>query len=320
MKAAVHETYGGPEVIVIKELPKPVPEPNQILVKVIAATVNRTDCGFLRGEPSIVRLFAGLRKPRKTISGSDFAGVVLEVGDKVHGFKPGDKVFGFDDNGVCSHAGYLVIEQDKPLTQIPEGISFIDAVASLEGAHYAFNFINKLNLKSGDKVLLNGATGAIGSAGLQLLNYFGAEVTAICDTKNMKLIEDLGAHSVIDYTKEDFTSGKIKYDYVFDSVGKSSFGACKKILKSGGIYVSSELGKNMENIYLALFTPIFAKKKVIFPLPSNIKRSINFMTKLLDEKKFKPVIDRVYNLEDIVEAFLYVESGKKTGNVIINME
>lgn len=320
MKAAVHEKYGDPnEVIKIKNIKKPTIANNEVLVKVAVTTVNRTDCGFLRGKPLVVRFFSGLDKPNKTVSGSDFAGIVEEVGEDVVLFKKGDRVFGFKDESLESHAEYLKIEENGNLITIPKGVTYKQAVASCEGAHYANNFVKKLKKKKGQKILVNGGTGAIGSAIIQILNYYGADVTATCNTQNIEVIKKLGVEKIIDYTKEDFTKGKVKYDYVLDSVGKSSFNKCKAILKKNGIYMSSELGQYAQNTYLPLYTHIFDDKKVVFPLPTNIKESLLFMKKLLEEKQFKPLIDKEYNLDEIVEAFIYVELGEKVGNVILNI-
>lgn len=319
MKAAVHYKFGPPDVLSIKEIDKPVNRSDEILVKVYAATVNRTDCGWLFAKPAIMRLFAGFTKPRKPVTGTDFAGIVEAVGTEVTNFKPGDRVFGFDDNCISSHAQYIVVPVKKAVEIIPDHISFEQAAASIEGAHYAYNFITKLPLKAGDKVLLNGASGAIGSAGLQLLKNMGVEVTAVCNTKNVDLIKSLGADYVVDYEKDDFTKLPVLFDYIFDAVGKSSFGKCKPIMKKNAIYVSSELGEKSQNVFYALTTPYFGKKKVIFPLPVNIKRSLEVVTKLLKDNKFNPVIDRVYQLDQIADAFRYVASGEKIGNVIISI-
>ena len=186
------------------------------------------------------------------------------------------------------------------------------------------NFIKKVKIKSGQKILVNGATGAIGSAAVQLLKYFGADVTAVCNTKNIELVKSLGASRVIDYTKEDFTKDNQKYDFVFDTVGKSSFFKCRRLLQPGGVYISSDLGYMAQNIFLPLITPIIkpmiGNKKTVFPMPTDIKGSIRLIKKLTEEGKFKAVIDRKYPLEHIVEAYKYVETGQKTGNVVITVE
>ena len=320
MKAVVCKEYGPPDVLQIKEVEKPAPKEKEVLVRVIATTVNRTDTALARAHPFVSRLFTGLVRPKNPIFGSEFAGQIEEVGDGVAAFKVGDRVFGLNENGFGSHAEYMTIAEDRALAIIPEGIPYEQAAASSEGAHYARNFLNKVDLQSGQKVLVNGATGGIGSAAVQLLRYFDANITAVCGTENMELVRSLGADEVIDYTQEDFTQGDQKYDYVFDTVGKSSFGKCKPVLVPGGIYISSELGDMAQNLFFALTTPIFGDKKVIFPLPTDARSSIHLVKKLSEEGKFKAVIDREYPLEEIVEAYHYVEMGQKIGNVVITLK
>ncbi len=260
-----------------------------------------------------------MRKPKNKILGTDFSGRIEAVGNAVRTFKTGDKVFGFDDLGIASHAQYISLSENKPFDIMPEKIGYEQAASSIERAHYAYNFINKVNLLPGQKVLVNGSTGSIGSAMVQLLKYFDAHVTATCNTRNMELIKSLGADELIDYQKTDFTVSQEKFDFVSDAVGKSSFGKCKRLLKPGGVFISSELGENVQNPLLALITPIFGGKKVVFPFPSNTKGSIVFIKRLIEEGRFKAVIERTYALEEIVEAFNYVETGEKTGHVVIRM-
>jgi NADPH:quinone reductase-like Zn-dependent oxidoreductase len=271
-----------------------------------------------------MRLITGLFKPKKQIPGTEFAGKIEEIGKNVKSLKVGDKVFGFDDAGSGSQAQFMTTPEDKGLTTIPRNITYEQAAASTEGAHYAYDFINKVNLKSGQKVLVNGATGAIGAAAVQLLKYFDVYVTAVCNTKNIELIKSLGADKVIDYAKEDFTKDEKKYNFVFDAVGKSSFAKCKPLLQSGGIYISSDLGYMAQNVFLPLITPIIkpmiGNKQTIFPRPTDIRRSILLIKKLIEQGKFKAVIDRKFPLEQIVEAYRYVEIGQKTGNVVITVE
>lgn len=319
MRAAIRRKYVQYRSLKVETVAKPKPKSDEVLIKVYATTTNRTDCAIVTGKPYIMRLFTGLFTPSSPIPGTDFVGVIEEMGKDVSAFNIGDKVWGFKDEGLSSQAEYMTYQASKNIDTLPEGISYEDAVASLEGAHYAYNFIKKLKVKKGDKVLLNGATGAIGSASLQILKYLGAEVTAVCNTKNMERIKSLGADEIYDYEKEDFTKVDMVYDYVCDAVGKSSFGKCKHLMKNGGVYVSSELGAYWQNILFALWTPLFSKKKVCFPIPSDIKASMGFMKKLLEEGKFKPLIDRTYPLDEIADAYEYVASGQKTGNVIIRM-
>ncbi len=317
MKAATRHRYGPPEVLQIRDIEKPVPKENEILVKVHATTVNRTDCGGLTGKPFAIQLFTGLGKPKRQVPGTDFAGEIEAVGENISRFKIGDKVWGFNDNGLASQAQYLTISEDTAILKISENISFEEAAAAPEGAYYAYNFINKVNLQKGQKVLVNGATGAIGSAALQFLKFYGIETIATANTKNMELVKSLGANEVINWEKEDFTKRDEQFDFIFDAVGKSTFGKCKPPLKPNGIYISTELGSKSENIWLAILSKFKSGKKVIFPMPSDIKRSMDFIQKLLEEGKFKPVIERTFALDEILEAYQYVMSGQKTGNVIL---
>jgi len=324
MKAIVYTKYGPPDVLQLKEVEKPAPKDNEVLIKIHATTVNRTDCATIRAIPFFARFITGLFKPKKQIPGTEFAGTIEAVGKNVSSFKVGEKVFGFDGSGLGSHAEYMTIGEDKALTTMPKSITYEQAAASSEGAHYAYNFIKKVSLKSGQKVLVNGATGAIGSAAVQFLEYFGVNVTAVCNTKNIELVKSLGADKVFDYTKEDFTKDEEKYNFVFDAVGKSSFFKCKPLLQSGGIYISSDLGYMAQNVFLPLITPIIkpmiGNKKTVSPIPTDIRGSILLIKKLIEQGKFKAVIDRKYPLEQIVEAYRYVEKGQKTGNVVITVE
>jgi NADPH:quinone reductase-like Zn-dependent oxidoreductase len=324
MKAIVYTKYGPPDVLRLKEVEKPVPRDNEVLVKVYATTVNRTDCATIRAKPFFARIFTGILKPKKQTPGTEFAGKIEAIGKNVTSLKVGDRVFGFDDQGSSSHAQYLTISEDKGLTTIPKDLTYEQAAASTEGAHYAYNSIKNAKIKAGQKSLVYGATGAIGSAAVQLLNHFNVYVTAVCNTKNMGLVKSLGADKVIDYTKEDFTKDEEKYDFVYDAVGKTSFAKCKPLLQRGGVYISSDLGYMAQNIPLTLITPIIKPmigyKKTVSPMPTDTRGSMLFVRKLIEEGKFKAVIDRKYPLERIVEAYKYVEKGQKTGNVVITVE
>ncbi len=319
MKAAIHTQYGPPEVVKIMDVPKPTPLGNEVLVRVYASTVNRTDSGFRSAEYFISRFWSGLFRPKQQILGCEFAGIVETVGSDVRNFKKGDRVFGFDDHKFGGHAEYLTISEDNTIDIIPDKLTFQQAAPLLEGSHYALCNIRASKIKSGQKAMVYGATGAIGSAAVQLLKAMGVVVTAVCNTKNTELVKSLGADTVIDYQKEDFTQTNDRFHFIFDAVGKSSFGACKPLLADKGIYVSTELGKNAENVFLALLTPVFKGKKVIFPIPVIEKQDVAFIKELVENGSFKAVIDCEYRLEQIVEAYKYVESGQKTGNVILKI-
>ncbi|CAN5366461.1 NAD(P)-dependent alcohol dehydrogenase [soil metagenome] len=317
MRAIVNTKYGPPEVVKLMEVDKPFPKDNEVLIKVYATTVNRTDCGFRSAEYFISRFFSGLIRPKNRTLGNEFAGEIEAVGKDVASFKTGDNVFGYNDTSFGAHAEYMTMAEDEAITTMPRNLTYEEAAPITEGGHYALCDIRAAKIKSGQKVLINGATGAIGSAAVQLVKYFGAEVTAVCDTKNVELVKSLGADVVIDYTEQDFTKVSQTFDVVFDAVGKSSFGQCKPLLRKTGIYMSTELGRNSENIFLALSTPLFGGKKVLFPLPTISKKDVVFLKELVENKKYKPVIDRRYPLEQIVDAYKFVETGQKTGNVVI---
>lgn len=317
MKVSIRRNYCTPSQIRIEHIEKPIPKDNEVVVRVYATTVNRTDCANLTAKPFIMRFVLGLFKPSKIIIGTDFAGEVISIGKNVNSINIGDRVFGFNDTGVASQAEYLTttIENVFP---IPNNIDFKQAAASLEGAHYAYSFIHKVTIKPGQRILINGATGGIGSSLLQFVRQYDVKISATCNTKNIKLIQDLGADKIFDYTKEDFTEKDDKYDFIFDTVGKSTFGKCKSLLNEKGIYISSELGPYSQNIFYPLFTFI-SSKKVIFPIPFKTNKTIPYISNHLETGKFKPVIDREYQLDDIAKAYKYVIKGEKTGNVLINV-
>jgi NADPH:quinone reductase-like Zn-dependent oxidoreductase len=319
MKAAVHTSYGPPEVARISEVEKPAAKDNEVLVKVHATTVNRTDCGLRAAEPFVNRFFTGLIRPRVTVLGNEFAGEVEAVGSGVTSFEVGDRVFGYNGSRFGAHAEYLAIPEDGSVATMPANVTFEEAAPSTEGSHYALSLIRKAKIRSGQGVLVNGATGAIGSAAVQLLRRLGADVTAVCDTENVELVRGLGAGRVIDYTAEDFTKDQQTYDVVLDAVGKSSFGRCKRLLKPGGIYLSSDLGPLSQNPILALITPLFGGKRVMFPIPRDDQETVRYFKGLVESGEFKPLIDRRYPLDQIVQAYRYVETGQKIGNVVISV-
>jgi NADPH:quinone reductase-like Zn-dependent oxidoreductase len=319
MKAIIHTIYGPPEVAMLKEVDKPIPKDHEVLIKVHASTVNRTDAGFRSAEYFVSRFWSGLLKPKYPILGSEFAGIIEEIGKNVTSFKKGDKVFGYNDKTFGGHAEYVTIAEQEAITLMPENFSFEEAAPLTEGSHYALNNIRASKIQKGENALVYGATGAIGSAAVQLLKYFGIRVTAVCNTKNVALIKSLGADVVIDYQTHDFTKTNDTFQFIFDAVGKSSFGQCKPLLTKKGVYISTELGKNGENIFLALSTPLLGGKRVLFPIPTMNKEDIIFLKELAEKGEFKPVIDRKFHLDHIVDAYRYVETGQKTGNVVLEI-
>ncbi len=321
MKAAVRSKYGLPGDLTVKELAIPKPKDNEILIKVHTTTVNRTDCHVLSGKPLFMRLFTGLSKPKLSIIGSDFAGEVKAVGSTVQSFKQGERIMGFGGVFGCgSHAQYFILPESKAkkaMIIMPDNLTYDQAAACLEGAFYAGSGMIQLAPKSGQKALVYGATGAIGSSYVQFFKHYNVYVTAVCGGEHSELIKSLGADKVIDYKTEDFTKDNEKYDYVFDSVHKTDFFKCKPLLKPKGIYASSG---GFKYLFLALYTSIVGGKKVVFRAPKDVCGTLIFITDLVEKGKFKPVIDRKYPLDKIAEAFIYVASGQKIGNVIITMD
>ena len=322
MKAAVNDTYGPPSTIQIRDIEKPVPGLSEVLVKVHFSSVNRTDMGFLLGKPWVTRLFTGVLKPKYKTVGCELSGVVAEVGAQVSRFKPGDKVFVFDDKDFGGYAEYKVIHEDKMIEKIPDKISFEQAAVALEGAHYALFYIYKIPKSKKTKIFVNGATGAIGSAGVQLLKAAGYYVEASCTTAQVQTIKNLGVDKVIDWQKQDIAKVASRCDVYFDAVGKSTFKEARKILKPGGLYMSSELGPYGQNPIWAIFNPmqkIVTKRHIKFPIPTTNKREAQIIRQHLEDGTFLPLIDKVYDLKDISKAFEYVESGQKVGNVLIKI-
>jgi NADPH:quinone reductase-like Zn-dependent oxidoreductase len=292
----------------------------EVLVRVHAATVNRTDCGFRAAKPWIVRPFSGLTKPKATINGSEFAGVVEELGSRVTSFAVGDRVFGFSEERRGAHAEHLAIPEDGPIATIPGDLTFEEAAPSTEGSHYALSIITKTKIRSGQRVLVNGATGAIGSAAVQLLKAQGVTVTATCPGEHVDLVRGLGADRVIDLTAEDFTRDLETYDVVLDAVGKSTFGRCRRLLKPRGIYASTDLGPFAQNPVLGIVTRLLGGRRAMLPLPPRYDQErVRYFRGLLESGALRPVIDRRYPLDRIVEAYRYVETGRKVGNVVISV-
>ena len=319
MKAAVRSKYGSPKVLSIQDVEKPIPRDTELLIRVHATTVNRSDYHVLTGKPLFMRLFTGLFKPRLASTGCDFAGIVEEVGQEIRSFKKGDRVMGFGDViGIGSHAQYITIAEKKGVVTMPASVTFQEAAACLEGAFYAIVPILRLNPTQGQNALVYGATGAIGTAFVQYFAYYGVSTTAVCNTKDFELVKSLGATRFIDYKKEDFTKDPERYNYVVDAVGKSSFYACKVLLKEKGVYTSS--GGALVDLLPTLITPLLGGKRVLFVPPNDIKGGLSFIKDLFERGKFRPVIDRIYPLEKIIEAYNYVATGEKIGNVVLTID
>ncbi|MGY1749523.1 NAD(P)-dependent alcohol dehydrogenase [Modestobacter sp. SYSU DS0511] len=304
----------------VREVPAPTVRPGELLVRVHCTTVNRTDCAYRAGTPRFTRLLTGVRRPRATVLGSEFAGVVEAVGDGVRDPAVGDRVFGYVEGRFGAHAELLTVPADGFVALVPDGVPDEVAAAATEGAHYAVAVLRRARIAAGEDVLVYGAAGAIGSAAVQLLRVLGAHVTAVCDGPQVELVRSLGAERVIDRTSEDFLAGPHRYDVVVDAVGKSSFGRCRRLLRPGGRYVSGELGRFAQNPLLALATPLLRGRRVVFPVPVTDPGMPAQLRDLLASGAFRPVLDeRRWPLTEIVEAYRFVETGRKTGSVVIDV-
>jgi 2-desacetyl-2-hydroxyethyl bacteriochlorophyllide A dehydrogenase len=317
MKAAVCTSYGKPEVLQLKEVEKPTPKEDQILLKIHSSSVTSGDARVRRADPYVIRLIFGFKRPRKSVLGVVVAGEVESVGSKVSKFKAGDKVFGTTGMSFGAHAQYQCISENGTLALIPENISYEEAAAIPFGGTASLHFLRKGNLKAGEKILIYGASGALGTMAVQLAKDMGAEVTAVCSGKNTEMVNELGADKVIDYTKEDFTKNGETYDVIFDTIGKSSFSAGMKSLKKKGVMLLASAGMGL--MLRGAVTSILGSKKVISGVIKESAEDMQFFKKLIEAGKLKAVVDKVYALEEITMAHAHVDKGHKKGNVIINM-
>jgi len=318
MRAVVHDRYGPPDVLRLEEVERPVPRADEVLVKIHATTVNRSDCGVRAAKPFLIRIFFGLRRPKQRILGTELAGEVEAVGAAVSQFAVGDQVFGSTSAFKSgAHAEFIAMRESAPLALKPAGMAFEEAAAVTDGAILALMCLEAAHIRKGQKILVYGASGSIGTAGVQLAKYFEADVTAVCNTKNVELVKSLGADEVIDYKQEDFTKNGKTYDVIFDAVGKHSFKGSKSSLKPGGTYVATD---GFRNFFLALWTSRIGNKRALFPIPPHYtQKNVLFIKKVIEAGKFRAVIDRCYPLEQVVEATRYVETQQKTGNVVLTI-
>ena len=330
MKAVVYEKYGPPEVLQLKEVEKPTPKDNEVLIKIYATTVTATDCVFRRGEPLFSRLFTGLTKPKNQILGSEFAGEIEAVGKDIKLFKVGDKVYGTTP-GYGSYSEYICLNEEKStLAKMPFNKTYEEAIACCDGFLTALPFLrDKGKVQNGptntggkNKVLIIGASGSVGSAAVQIAKYFGADVTGVCSTSSTDLVKSIGADKIVDYTKEDFTKTGETYDIIFDLVGKTTFSKCKNSLKQNGRFLEAAITLGI--LPSVLWSSIFGSKKTMIMAtglrpPAERTKDLNFIYELAEAGKIKPVIDRKYPFELIVEAHSYVDKGHKKGNVVITL-
>ena len=318
MKAIVYSKYGAPDVLKLKEVAKPTPKENEVLIKMFATTVSSGDARMRRADPFLVRLIGGFFKPKKPILGVDLAGEIAAIGSAVKKFKKGDQVFGSSYPNFGCYTEYNCMSENGVLAIKPTNMTYEEAAAVFFGAHTALHFLRKGNIQRGHKVLIYGASGSLGTYAVQLAKYFGAEVTGVCSTTNLALVNSLGADTAIDYTKEDFTQNGEIYDIIFDTIGKSPFaGAVRSLHKKG--YFLRAVHMSLKPILLGLWTTITSNKKIIAGVAEEKVEDLIFLKKLIEEGKLKPVIDRIYPLEQTAEAHRYVDKGHKKGNVVITI-
>lgn len=318
MKAAVITRYGSPDVVTVREAPKPKPASDEILVRVHATAVGRTDCGVLRAQPVFIRLFTGLRRPRRTIFGLEFAGDVEAAGSAITSFKSGDRVFGMCPSRNNGAQAEYVCVPERTVATMPAGLPYDEAVVC-EGAFYADTVLKRIGLKSGHKILIYGASGAIGTAMVQLAKYEGATVTAVAATRHLDLVKSLGADRVIDYTAEDFSRIGETFDFVVDAVGKTTYFRCKRLLKPGAVFAATDAGPWGQTLVLALWSAIARNNRVVVPVPRRLDGFVAFLKSLMEAGRFRAVIDRKYPLSAIADAYRYVELGQKVGIVVIDV-
>jgi NADPH:quinone reductase-like Zn-dependent oxidoreductase len=320
MRAVVCDRYGPPDVLRIEEVERPVPGDDEVLVRIHASTVNRSDAHHRAGTPFVTRFFHGLRRPRRRIPGSEFAGEVAQVGAAVTEFKVGDRVFGvypFFNVLEGAHAEFMRIPERAPIVHLPAGFGFEEAAAVPDGAILALGCLRRVGLHESQRILIYGASGSIGTAAVQLARHFGAHVTAVCNTKNLELVRSLGADEVIDYTREDFTKNGETYDVVFDAVGKHSYRRSRHSLQPGGKFIPTD---RFVNLFWAAWTWKLGETSVVFDIPPHYrKQDLLFLRELLETGKYRPVIDRSYPLDEVAEASRYVETQQKTGNVVLTV-
>jgi NADPH:quinone reductase-like Zn-dependent oxidoreductase len=318
MNAVVYTKYGPPDVLRLQHIPKPDPGERQVLVKILATTVSARDWRFRKAQPFLARLYTGLLKPKITVLGSDLAGEIVAVGKNVSAFKEGDLVYGSTDHKLGAYAQFICLPETGLLIKKPLNVGIKQAAAVFFGGHAALHFLRKGGIGKGHKVLIYGASGCVGTFAVQLARYFGAEVTGVCSGKHLELVRSLGADSVIDYTKQDFADLPEKFDIIFDTVGKSSYWACIRSLKKDGTFLSTVL-MSPKSLLSAMWTRLTTRKRVVGGEARERVEDLVFLNELLKAGQLRPVIDREFSLEHIVDAHRYVEEGHKTGNVIINI-
>ena len=323
MKAIEYTEYGAPDVLKIIDIEKPSPKENEVLIKIFATTVTATESTFRSGDLFMTRLFTGLLKPKLKILGEELAGEIVEVGNMVSLFKVGDKVFGTAGPNFGANAEYISLPEDGVLAKLPNNLNYVEAASCIDGFLTAMPFLRDTgNIQKGQKVLINGASGSVGSAAVQVAKYYGAEVTAVCSASNIDLVKSIGADYAINYTKEDFSKNGKSYDIIFDAVGKITFSQCKNSLAKNGVFLEAGIGMGV--LSHVIWTSMFGQKKAKVAAtgmraPVERVKDLQILKQLIEEEIISPVIDSTYPLEQIVMAHAYVDKGHKKGNVVIEI-
>ena len=321
MQAVITTQYGTPDALQLTTLDKPTPKANEVLIRIHAASVGPSDCAFLKGDPFIVKIMYGLKRPKFAVGGVEFSGEIEAVGSAVTLFQPGDQVFGLSANNFGAHSEYKCLPETAPLAKKPASLRYEEAAAVADGGLTALTFLRDVaKVQPGQRVLVNGASGAVGAYAVQLAKSYGAEVTGVCSGANVEMVRALGADHVIDYTREDFTQSGQTYDVIFDAVGKRNFSACKRALKAKGLYLTTT--PTLANVRDMAWTALGGGKKAKFVTAGLMqnKGNLDALTALVEAGQLKPVIDRCYPLAQIADAYRYVDTGHKRGNVVIMVQ
>lgn len=318
MRSVKYEKYGDPEVLEFQEFKKPFPKDNEVLIKVYSTSVTNADCLMRKADSFVSKIFLGFRKPRKKILGSELSGKIEAIGKDVKRFKVGESVYGFTGFGLGAYSEYKCMPENGSLVSKPQNINYTESVVLVDGASTALFFLrDKGKIKQGDNVLIIGASGSIGSYAVQIAKYFEATVTGVCSTHNIEFVKSIGADTIIDYKQEDFTKGEKTYDIIFDTAAKSSFSKCKRLLNPKGKYLVTMI--KLKPLFQTLWTKLFSSKKVIFAMSINKTHSLEFIKELVEKERLKPIIDKIFPFDKMIDAHKYAENKHNAGNVAVSL-
>lgn len=319
MKAVLFEKYGPPEVLRVAEVPRPIPLPDEVLVKIFAAGVNRSDCGTRGTAPFFIRIFTGILRPRHPFTGREFSGVIEERGAGVSEFEIGDEVFGISTGGRGgTHAEYLCVKESAPIAKKPTNVNFEEAAGACDGAILAKKFIERGGVAAGTRLLVYGASGSVGTAAVQIAKDLGAHVTAVCGSEALETVRSLGPDQIINYQQENFWDRDESYDVILDAWGKLSFLKCRSALAAGGIFIATDLGSRYQNPLLILLT-MRSRRRIVLPIPDYKKADVEWLKRLMEKGAFRPVVSRRFALGEIAAAVSHVDAGQKLGNIVLTI-